>query len=133
MGEKHVDKDKAPLKIMDTHRYTPLSTKMPCLAQKAVFERALKCEETEFEGFSVKATVPPGGEENVQPTLCPLVTVTCTCILLLTVLMDKGENVVFRQFVGVDPRLGVVNSDAFLPSPKQPVFVTCTETTEKQM
>lgn len=67
----------------------------------------------------VKATVPPGGEENVQPMLCPFsVTVTVYVNLLLTVLMDEGEDVVFRQFVGVDPRLGVVNSDAFLPSPK---------------
>lgn len=41
--------------------------------------------------------------------------------------MDEGEHVVFRQFVGVDPRLGVVNSDAFLPSPKQPVLMAHTE------
>lgn len=52
--------------------------------------------------------------------------------LLLTVLMNEGEHVIFRQFVRVDPRLGVVNSDTLLPSPKQPVLMTCTEKQENR-
>ncbi len=69
-------------------------------------------------------------------SLCYVPWCSMIVFLLLTVLMNEGKHVVFRQFVRVDPRLGVVNSDTLLPSPKQPVLMTCTkkqENREKQI
>ncbi len=145
-GEKHVDKGKAmsskflsPLKIMDTRRYTPPSTKMPCRrTHRGYFGESLEVWRNRVWMFLSRLWWKLQCPLVVRRTysLCYVPWCSMIVFLLLTVLMNEGKHVVFRQFVRVDPRLGVVNSDTLLPSPKQPVLMTCTkkqENREKQI
>lgn len=53
-----------------------------------------------------------------------------TALPLMTVFPDKGQHVVLGEFLRIDTALGVVNSDPFLPGPKQSFLMTHPEKRE---
>lgn len=62
----------------------------------------------------------------------PVASHAVTALPLMTVFPDKGQHVVFGEFLRIHAALRVMNSDPFLPGPKQPFMMTHPEERERR-